>query len=40
VLALAADECDIEQAFLTAQSFLASPFDAAERRVRRIREIS
>jgi ribose 5-phosphate isomerase B len=40
VLALAADDCDIEQAFLTAQSFLESKFDATERRVRRIREIS
>jgi ribose 5-phosphate isomerase B len=40
VLALAADECDIEQAFLTAQSFLAAPFDAVERRIRRIKEIS
>ncbi|MDR1071146.1 MAG: RpiB/LacA/LacB family sugar-phosphate isomerase [Rickettsiales bacterium] len=40
VLALAADEIDIEQAFLTAQSFLDSPFDATERRIRRIKEIS
>ncbi|MDR3208304.1 MAG: RpiB/LacA/LacB family sugar-phosphate isomerase [Rickettsiales bacterium] len=40
VLALAADEIDIEQAFLTAKSFLDSPFDATERRIRRIKEIS
>ncbi|MDR2269012.1 MAG: RpiB/LacA/LacB family sugar-phosphate isomerase [Rickettsiales bacterium] len=40
VLALAADDCDMEQAFLTAQAFLASPFDAIDRRIRRIKEIS
>jgi ribose 5-phosphate isomerase B len=40
VLALAADEIDIEQAFLTAKSFLDAPFDATERRIRRIKEIS
>lgn len=40
VLALAADDCDIEQAFLTAESFLESKFDATERRIRRIKEIS
>ena len=40
VLALAADECDIEMAFLTAKAFIESPFDAIERRIRRIKEIS
>ena len=40
VLALAADDCDPEMAFATAQSFLGAPFDAAERRIRRIKAIS
>ena len=40
VLALAADDIDIEQAFLCAQTFLESPFDNIERRVRRIQKIS
>ncbi len=40
VLALAADDIDIEAAFLCAQTFLESPFDAIERRIRRIQEIS
>ena len=40
VLALAADDIDIEQAFLCAQMFLESPFDNCERRVRRIQKIS
>lgn len=40
VLALAADDIDIEQAFLCTQSFLESPFDNCERRVRRIQKIS
>jgi ribose 5-phosphate isomerase B len=40
VLALGADDCDIEQAFLTAQSFLTAQFDAIPRRIRRIKEIS
>lgn len=40
VLALAADDIDIEQAFLCAQTFLESPFDNCERRVRRIQKIS
>jgi ribose 5-phosphate isomerase B len=40
VLALAADDLDIEAAFLIAQSFLESKFDANERRIRRIKEIS
>ncbi len=40
VLALAADDIDPEIAFLTAQTFLESPFDAIERRLRRIKEIS
>lgn len=40
VLALGADEIDIEQAFLCARSFLESPFDSIERRIRRIAQIS
>ena len=40
VLALAADDIDLEVAFLTAQSFLTSPFDATPRRVKRIGQIS
>ncbi|MBQ8294027.1 MAG: RpiB/LacA/LacB family sugar-phosphate isomerase [Alphaproteobacteria bacterium] len=40
VLALAADDIDIEVAFLCAQAFLESPFDDCERRVRRIEKIS
>jgi ribose 5-phosphate isomerase B len=40
VLALAADDIDIEQAFLCAQAFLESPFDNEERRIRRIQKIS
>ncbi|MBO5834161.1 MAG: RpiB/LacA/LacB family sugar-phosphate isomerase [Alphaproteobacteria bacterium] len=40
VLALAADDIDIEVAFLTAQTFLESPFDNIERRIRRIEKIS
>ena len=40
VLALAADDIDIEMAFLCAQAFLESPFDAIERRIRRIEKIS
>ena len=40
VLALAADDIDIEIAFLCAQTFLESPFDAIERRIRRIEKIS
>ncbi len=40
VLALAADDIDIEVAFLCAQVFLESPFDAIERRIRRIEQIS
>lgn len=40
VLSLAADDIDIEVAFLCTQTFLESPFDAIERRVRRIKEIS
>ena len=40
VLALAADDIDIEVAFLCAQTFLESPFDAIERRVRRVEKIS
>ncbi|MDW2994600.1 MAG: RpiB/LacA/LacB family sugar-phosphate isomerase [Alphaproteobacteria bacterium] len=40
VLALAADDIDIEVAFLCAQAFLESPFDNCERRVRRVQKIS
>lgn len=40
VLALAADDIDIEMAFVVAQTFLESPFDDSERRVRRIQKIS
>ena len=40
VLALAADDIDIEVAFLCAQSFLESPFDNVERRIRRLKKIS
>ena len=40
VLALAADDIDIEMAFLCAQAFLESPFDNIERRIRRIEKIS
>lgn len=40
VLALAADDIDIEMAFVCAQTFLESPFDAIERRIRRIKKIS
>lgn len=40
VLALAADDIDIEMAFLCAQTFLESPFDNIERRRRRIEKIS
>ena len=40
VLTLAADDIDIEQAFLCAQTFLESPFDNVEKRIRRIEKIS
>ena len=40
VLALAADDIDIEIAFLCAQTFLESPFDNCEKRIRRIRKMS
>jgi len=40
VLSLAADDIDIEIAFLCAQTFLESPFDNTERRIRRIEKIS
>ena len=40
VLALAADDIDIEMAFLCVQTFLESPFDDIERRRRRIEKIS
>ena len=40
VLALAADAIDIEIAFLCAQEFLESPFDACEKRIRRLKKIS
>ncbi|MGI5845878.1 MAG: RpiB/LacA/LacB family sugar-phosphate isomerase [Alphaproteobacteria bacterium] len=40
VLALAADETDPEIAMLCASEFLETPFDAVERRIRRIKAIS
>ncbi|MCL2339167.1 MAG: RpiB/LacA/LacB family sugar-phosphate isomerase [Proteobacteria bacterium] len=40
VLTLSADDIDIEVAMLCATAFLESPFDAIERRIRRIKEIS
>ena len=40
VLALAADDIDIEMAFLCPQAFLESPIDNIERRIRRIEKIS
>ena len=40
VLALAADDIDIEMAFLCVQTFLESPFDSSEKRIRRIKKIS
>ena len=40
VLSLAADDIDIEMAFVCVQTFLESPFDDCERRVRRIKKIS
>lgn len=40
VLALAADDIDIEVAFLCTQTFLESPFDDCERRIRRVQKIS
>jgi ribose 5-phosphate isomerase B len=40
VLALTADDIDLEAAFLVAQSFLESPFDAIPRRIKRIEQIS
>ena len=40
VLALAADDIDIEVAYLCAQAFLESPFDDVERRRRRLEKIS
>lgn len=40
VLALAADDIDIEVAYLCAQAFLESPFDDIERRRRRLAKIS
>ena len=40
VLTLAADDIDIEMAFLCTQTFLESPFDNSEKRVRRIQKIS
>ena len=40
VLALAADDFDIDVSFLVARAFLESPFDNSERRVRRLKKIS
>ena len=40
VIALGADDIDIEMAYLCVQSFLESPFDNIEKRIRRIEKIS
>ncbi len=40
VLALAADDIDIEVSFLVTRAFLESPFDDTERRIRRLKKIS
>jgi len=40
VLALAADDIDIEMAFLCVQAFLESPFDNCAKRIRRLKKIS
>lgn len=40
VLALAADDIDIEVSFLVTRAFLESPFDETERRIRRLKKIS
>ena len=40
VLALAADDVDIEVTFMVSRAFLESPFDDSERRVRRLKKIS
>ena len=40
VLALAADDIDIEVSFLVARAFLESPFDNSERRVQKKKKIS
>ena len=40
VLALAADDIDIEMAFIVARTFLESPFDNIPRRINRINKIS
>ena len=40
VLALAADDIDIEMAFVCVQTFLESPIDNCEKRIRRIEKIS
>ncbi len=40
VLALGADNIDMEMAFLCAESFLESEFDAIDRRIDRIKKIS
>ena len=40
VLALAADDIDLQVSFLVTRAFLESPFDDSERRVRRLKKIS
>jgi ribose 5-phosphate isomerase B len=40
LLTISADDTDLEVAFLCAVAFLETEFDAAERRVRRLKEIS
>jgi len=39
-LALSSEDMDMEVAMITAQAFLESPFEAVERRIRRINDIS
>ena len=40
VLTLAADDIDIEMAYVCVQTFLESPFDSSEKRCRRLEKIS
>lgn len=40
VLTLAADDIDIEMAYVCVQTFLDSPFDSSEKRLRRLEKIS
>jgi ribose 5-phosphate isomerase B len=40
VIALGADDMDMEMALLSVRAFLETPFDNSERRIRRIKQIS